>query len=366
MNLKPRITRAVVSAGLGVALSLGATPFAFAETGASNTPVEGEAANPGYTAQVQGSSKGDTKLYVIGTQDDLTTSEGSVTENVKVSIPVAIHYVADSEGNLHGPSDGVAKFVNHTKLGAVHVSKIAVQNAGDARIGLDSNDLTSDQMSFFVTPTPGTSDKDGAGFTADVDDAGNTKTGTQDQLGAYVSETGDVIRKDPTHKNEWNIAQNNGALALNGLTGRIGGFDHMDPSTDYQAGTIHWTVRAGTRAQADAKDATVSIHFNSNNGANADCVPLADQYVQVLKEDASGTFVADEAALQTAIARGADDLEAPKAHTNADGSVTSYAFAGWNTKADGSGKTIKTVGDLGAAASIAGTVQEVYAIFAEA
>lgn len=365
MTGRVRVARAAIAAGLGAAMVVGPYTPAFAQAGAADTPVVGESANPEYMRQVEGESTGDTKLYVIGKQDDLTTSEGSVTENIKVSIPVAIHYVADSEGNLVGPSDNVVKFVNHTSLGSVHVSKIAVQNSGDAEIVVDSDDLEDDQMSFFITPQVGTSDAQGSSFTPT-----SGQTGTQDELGNYSNKT-HAQAINPTNKGDWNIAQKNGALALNGLTGRIGGFDSVDPSTDYQAGTIHWTVRAGTRAQADVKDATVTIHYNSNNGSNANCVPVGDQSVQVLQTDALPNAVALSSGMDTVLSAGASSVTPPPSHTNADGSVTSYVFSGWNTKADGSGTTVRKVSDLASvqgdanakAASLAGTVQEVYAIF---
>lgn len=359
-----KVARAAVAASLGAVLVAGSAVPAFAEVGAADTPVPGESANVGYTSQVRGESNGDTKLYVIGRQDDLTTSEGSVTENVRVSIPVAIHYVADERGNLVGPADNVVKFVNHTKLGSVHVSKIAVQNSGDARIVADSDALANDEMSFFVRPVAGVSDDAGASFTPAAAQ-GEPAGGTIDQLGTYADKAhGEGI--DPTHRDEWDIAQKNGALALNGLTGRIGGFGKLDPSTDYQAGTIHWTVRAGTRAQADEKDASVTIHYNSNDGSNAGCVPVADQKVRVLQTNALPNKVADAEGLATPVHAGAADVVAPHAVTHADGSETTYRFKGWNTRADGTGTWVATVSDMGSAAELAGTVQELYAVFEEA
>lgn len=363
-----RVTRAAVAAGLGVMMAWVPLAPAFAQTGANDVPVVGESANPEYTNQVGGESTGDTKLYVIGKQDDLATSEGSITQNVKVSIPVAIHYVADSQGNLVGPSDDVVKFVNHTRLGAVHVSKIAVQNSGDASIVMDGENLGNDQMSFFVQPVQGQSDETGSTFTRGTATEGNESDyvaiGEIDQLGNYASRDHDNA-KDPTHKGDWNVAQGHGALALNGLTGRIGGFGKLDASTDYQAGTIHWTVRAGTRAQADQRDATLTIHYNSNDGTNAGCVPVADQKVQVLMVDQLPDIVPNEEELAKPLARGASDVVAPKSYTRADGTVVNYAFKEWNTQADGQGTTVAKVGDLGTAQSLAGAVMEVYAIFEE-
>lgn len=369
MTRPSNVARTAVAAGLGAVLTLVPAMPAWAEPGSADTPVEGETANPEYEAQVQGESAGDTKLYVIGSQDDLTTSEGSVTENVKVSIPVAIHYVADSEGNLTGPSNNVVKFVNHTNVGAVHVSKIAVQNAGGAQIVPGGTALANDEMSFSVRPVQGQSDESGSTFTAGAATEGTgddfVLTGAKDDLGNYANKThGEAV--NPQNKGDWNIAQKHGALALNDLSGKIGGFDAVDAATDTQVGTVHWTVRAGTRAQADKKDASVTVHFNSNNGSNANCVPVADQRVEVLQAGSLPNQVANEEGLTTPLSAGASDVTAPKSHTNPDGTVTTYHFVEWNTAADGSGTTVSTIGDLGSASELAGTVQEVYAIFAAA
>ena len=367
MLRRKNVTKTAVAAGLGAILSLVPSAPAWAEPGSANTPVEGESANPEYEAQLRGESTGDTKLYVIGSQDDLTTSEGSVTENIKVSIPVAIHYVADSQGNLVGPSNNVVKFVNHTNLGAVHVSKIAVQNAGEARIVSSAGQLANDEVSLSIRPVQGQSDESGASFTPGAATEGATDefnlTGSADELGTYASKThGEAV--NPKNKDDWNIAQKHGALALNDLTGKIGGFDAIDAATDTQIGTIHWTVRAGTRMQADKKDASVTVHFNSNNGSNANCVPIGDQRVEVLDSASLPNRVEKEGALATPLSAGAQDVSAPKSHTNPDGTVTSYRFAGWNTAADGSGTAVSTIGDLGSASELAGTVREVYAIYA--
>lgn len=355
------VGRLAITAGLGLALAAGPYAVAYAEPGAANTPVEGEYASPSYRSQVNGESTGDTKLYVIGTQDNLTTSEAAADENIKVSIPVAIHYVADSEGNLTGPSDNMVKFVNHTKLGSVHVSGIAVENAGDARIAPDADNLEDDQMSFFVRPVAGMSDEAGSTFVPTELPEGTPAT-QRDQLGNYASNAHGA-EQSPANKNDWNIAQKHGALALNNLTGRIGGFKKIDPSTDYRVGAIHWTVRAGTRSQADKRDASVTIHYNSNNGSNVGCVPVEDQTVEVLQSSQLPNVQINDAGMDTALARGASDVTPPNPVLQADGSSVSYGFVGWNTQANGSGTFVSKVSDLGSAQDLAGTVQEVYAIY---
>lgn len=400
MNVKK--ARSAILAGLGFALAIGPVAPALAETkaqGNSDDPVIGEYANPEFDEQVSGTSEGDTKLYIIGKQDDLTTSEGSITEQVKVSIPVAIHYVAeidaDGNGQLVGPSNDVVKFVNHTKLGAVHISKIQVD--GTKSGNTEVNDITlatnvgtvNDRMSFNMQPVQGQSDDSGerfvpvTAFAAAENSAYKQAYETQlaenlqqdqfvdgslDELGNYSTTTNGEntagVPINPINKNDWNILQKNGALGLNSLTGKIGGFSKIDPSTDYPAGVIHWTVRAGTRKQADTKDATVTIHFNSNNGSNKDCVPVADQKVVVLNVDKLPVREDLAAGLNTAITAGTG-VEGPKTVTNADGTVTTYTFKEWRTSPDrNSGAKISKISDLGTSASeIAGKTFEVYAIY---
>lgn len=353
-----RVARAAMAAGLGLAMVLGPIPTALADAGGTNTPVPGEYANPEFTKQQTAESKGDTKLYITGVQDDLTTSEGSVTENIKVTIPVAIHYVADTEGNLRGPSDNTVKFVNNTKLGAVHVSKIAVESAEGAKIVGKNDALGADQMVFSVQPVQGTWDEQNKAFNK-TDVAEETAI---DDLGYYSTDDGSAA-KDPKKTREWDIAGNHGALALNHLTGRIGGFSAIDSGTDYQAGTIHWTVRAGTRAQADKRDATVTVHFNANNGSNKDCVPIEDLTAVVYRVDSLPEKVVDESELRKPIQRDAADVMPPIVHVEPDGTSTTKHFAYWADSPDG-GRQIGKFSDLGRdAEAIAGKTFELYAIY---
>lgn len=373
-------SQAAIVAGLGLAMALAPVAPAFADTadpdaGKIDTPVVGEYSNPDYETQVDGRSDGDTSLYVIGQQSDgdLTTSEGAVDENVKVSIPVAIHYVADTEGNLVGPSDNVVKFVNHTKLGAVHVSKIAVENTSPAHIVKENDvDGQNDYMSLNIRPMQGQSDVTGSDVTEWVDFSSYEMTAWQgnrddfvdgtlggDELGNYVTtinhetgerggytETGNRPSDDtesvgtwldPTDPNAWNIAQKEGALILNDLDGTIGGFGSMNPATDTKAGTIHWMVRAGTRAQADAKDTSMTLHFNSNNGSNANCTPVGDQTMQIMTYDGTKQklVMREDASLAgTNVLRAGTDVTAPRTVTNADGTQTTYTFQGWSIYPD--------------------------------
>jgi hypothetical protein len=352
-----RVARAAMAAGLGLAMALGPIPTALADTGGTNTPVPGEYANPEFTKQQTAESKGDTKLYITGVQDDLTTSEGSVTENIKVTIPVAIHYVADTEGNLRGPSDNTVKFVNNTKLGAVHVSKIAVESAEGTEIKTVSDVLDADQMRFAMQPVRGFWDEQNKAFKK----ANVSQAAMIDDLGNYVPD-GSTIAKDPKRTKEWDIAANHGALALNHLTGEIGGFNTINPSTDYQAGTIHWTVRAGTRAQADERDATVTIHFNANAGSNKNCVPIKDQAVAIFDVDEMPKKVVNLTNYDTEIQRGATDVTPPIVYVESDGTSTTKSFAYWAESPSG-GRRIGKISDLGDAEAIAGKTFELYAIY---
>ncbi len=352
-----RIAQAAIAAGLGISMTLGSIPLAFADP----------ADEPGLaaaTTQSKSESQGETKLYVISEQDDLTTSEGAANENIRVSIPVAIHYVANANGTLVGPSDNVVKFVNHTKLSAVHVSKIDVEATGNAKIKVDGSNVTlgKDEMSFYMQPVPGTSNEAGTSFTPAKDGNGSAIVGDLDQLGNYV-DNGSGTSQNLTDKGDWNITGDHGALALNHLTGRVGQFDKVNAATDYQVGTVHWTVRAGTREQSDARDASVTVHFNASTGSNANGVPIPDQTVQVLDAAQLPTISEDRVGLATAISATAANVTPPKSTKNVDGTTISYVFKEWNTKADGTGTKVTTISNLGAAADIAGTTQEVYAIF---
>lgn len=357
MLYRTRVARAAMSAGLGLAMALGPVPAAFADVGAADTPVPGEYASPGFTDQSGAESTGDTKLYIIGSQNDLTTSEGSKTENIKVTIPVAIHYVADTEGNLYGPSDNTVKFVNNTKLGAVHVAKIAVEQGIGSEIKTVGSALSADQMRFTMRPVQGTLDEESGQFTKTE----GVAAGTLDDLGAYVV-TGDESAKDVKKTKEWDIAPDHGALALNSLTGKIGGFNAIDPCTDYQAGTIHWTVRAGTRAQADKRDASVTIHYNANDGANKDCVPIADQVVEVYDVGEMPQKVINATNYNLFIQPDGNDVTPPLAQAAADGTVTTKSFVGWAKSPNGDGR-VQKISDLGSAADIAGKTFELYAIY---
>ena len=99
------VARGAVSAGLALAMALSGVVPALAET-----------------------SSGQTNLYVEVKESSLTTPEG-YGEQMRVTIPVAINYVADETGALTGPADGATQIVNGTRTGAVHVARIGVTPA---------------------------------------------------------------------------------------------------------------------------------------------------------------------------------------------------------------------------------------------
>lgn len=350
----------VIAAGLGLSLAWGTTAVAFAEgssdSGSASSLPAGEYANSQYGGQ-NGASTGDTRLYIVGKQNDLTTDEGSTDEQIKVSIPVAIHYVADNEGNLYGPADNNVMLVNHTTTGAVHVSKIGVTaSTGVTIVNGAGNANTNDKVALTMTPVRGTLAESGGTKTFSAAENG---TGQADQLGSYAN-----AAKDPTYKNDWDIAQTNGAVALNELTGKIGGFGTIDPATDYQVGTVNWTVRSGTRAAADTKDTSVTIRFRTNGGFVMDGRSLDQQVVPVLDSAALPNQVAlSDNVLSTALISGTGVLGK---RVIVGGGETTVSFKEWNTKADGQGQTVATIADLesgATAASLAGKTFVLYAIY---
>ncbi|MBR3384435.1 MAG: hypothetical protein IKG69_04410 [Atopobiaceae bacterium] len=213
------IAQKAVAAGLGLAMALGtiAPSVALADNG------------------------GQTNLYVESQQSDTTTHEGAEDENIKVVLPVAISYVADTEGNLTGPSDNSVKIKNNTQLGSVHVSKIRVTPETDVTVVGTANDADqNDEVYLHMKPGSGT----------DV------------ALSSFLTEAA-------PKRGDWDIAQQ-GELAINSLTGKIGGFGELDPSTKEKLATVHWTVAAGTAQQAAFNADQLLIHRVYPNGIISD------------------------------------------------------------------------------------------------
>lgn len=213
------IARKAVAAGLGIAMALGtiAPSVALADNG------------------------GQTNLYVIASDDDTTTHEGAADENIKVVLPVAINYVADTEGNLTGPSNNTVKIKNNTQLGSVHVSKIRV--TPETGVSVVANAAAADENDeVYLNMKPG--------------------SGTDISLASFLTEAA-------PKRGDWDIAQQS-ELALNSLTGKIGGFGQLDPSTKSQIATVHWTVASGTAQQAARSADQLLIHRVYPNGMISD------------------------------------------------------------------------------------------------
>lgn len=204
-------TRKAVAAGLGLAMALGtvAPVVALAE------------------------STGQTNFYVTASGDDITTHEGAEDENIKVVLPVAINYVADAEGRLTGPSDDTVKIKNNTVLGSVRVSKIQAMPAYGMTI-VESRAEADSDGDVYLTMRPG--------------------NGQEVSLASHLEES------EPANPGQWSIAQK-GELALNGLTGKIGGFGNVDPSTKTQLASVFWTVAPGTASQVATNAQRITIHY---------------------------------------------------------------------------------------------------------
>lgn len=352
MYKRDGIMRAVVSAGLGIALVLQPVANALAE-GSSQDPglPAGEYASPDYAdaAAANKESTGDTRLYVTSKKDALTASEGSVDSQMRVSVPVAIHYVADTTGSLVGPSNDTVKFVNNTPLGTVHVSGIQVDSSPNVEIVNYSAGMTDGQMSFAVRPV-----------SKEAGEGAAPSQGTIDQLGNYAAEKGG----SPIKKNEWNIPGSGGTLALNDLTGFVKGFGAISPDTDTQVGVVHWTVRLGTREHADELDRSVTLRYHLNGGTLPEGVTLEDRTISVLNLDNEGNFVAREEAGDENLAALQEGRIIPPKELNDDGTLTNLKFYGWSTSPTGKFAIDKLYVLNENPATLAGTVQNLYAIYA--
>jgi hypothetical protein len=351
MYKRDGIMRAVVSAGLGIALVLQPVANALAE-GSSQDPglPAGEYASPDYAdaAAANKESTGDTRLYVTSKKDALTASEGSVDSQMRVSVPVAIHYVADTTGSLVGPSNDTVKFVNNTPLGTVHVSGIQVDSSPNVEIVNYSAGMTDGQMSFAVRPV-----------SKEAGEGAAPSQGTIDQLGNYAAEKGG----SPIKKNEWNIPGSGGTLALNDLTGFIKGFGAISPDTDTQVGVVHWTVRLGTREHADEIDRSVTLRYHLNGGTLPEGVTLEDYPIDVMTIDGEGNTIPNEVRLNAPVATTQQQQIIPPSQTATDGTREEMKLVGWSLTPDGS-TPVKMLKDIGTLESLAGTVQNLYAIYA--
>lgn len=256
------IAQKAVAAGLGLAMALGsiAPSVAIADSG------------------------GDTSLYVVADDQGITTPEGAEDENIKVVIPVAISYVADTQGNLTGPSDGTVAIKNNTQLGSVHVSKIQVTPEENVTLATTAAAANEDDE-VYLTMTPG--------------------SGNAISLANFQTEA--APRSD-----QWDIAQAS-ELELNGLTGKIGGFDELDPATKSKLATVHWTVAAGTAVQAQQAASRFVIHRVIPGGSLPDIVitsqsPNQDVGAGYTWKTAGGTSVPGTGYAQNAAPAGATEI----------------------------------------------------------
>ncbi len=249
--------RMAVTAGLGVVLALFSPMAAMAEEAraeaaaqdaASGAAKAGEASvgrdEGGQGGSALPSSKGETKLYVVADSSALTTPEGpdpedpdGLLDQIRVTVPVAIHYTADSAGSLSGPRDNIIKFSNNSTL-PVHIASASVSDGGGATIVTKTQEEQAegegraDSIWLSLTNSNG-----------DVIDLGEYKSERALRAGKWN------IARSSKPTGEGRMADDANKLYLNGLKGRISGFGALDPATDTQVGEIHWTVRPGSNCE---------------------------------------------------------------------------------------------------------------------
>ena len=186
-----------------------------------------------------------THLYLIANDENLAnnnTVEYNQT-NAKVQVPVAINYVAQANGNITGPADEAAQIRNFSGF-PVNVANIKV-NAGTNVTLVNTAEAadTADEIYLQMKPNSGTT----------VAMADFTASATE-----VTSGQADGTGKRPDAGTEWNIAAavsgvgTSSAVAsvlnLNSLSGKIGGFNLLNPAAQQEIGQIEWTVKAGTYA----------------------------------------------------------------------------------------------------------------------
>ncbi len=218
----------VVAAGLGVALA--ASPVAaMAET---SKEAEGR----------PGESYGQTQLTVRADGTDLTTPEGEneTLDQVRVTIPVKIDFVAKSDGELIGPNDKKVKFSNNSTM-PVHVASAKVTSAEGTRIATAEEERAAEAK--------GEADVIYLGLTNSKGDA--IDLGRYEGDGAALKEGAWDIARSPKQDGKAREGDSVNKLYLNKLGGRISGFGKLDPARQTQVGQIHWTVRPGIAKAAN-------------------------------------------------------------------------------------------------------------------
>jgi hypothetical protein len=101
-------------------------------------------------------STGRTNLYVTAGDDDITAPEGAQGANIRVTIPVAISYVADTEGNLVGPDDDTVLIANNSDAFDVHVSSIRVVPEEGVTVSGSRSVSGADEVYLEMMPDAGT------------------------------------------------------------------------------------------------------------------------------------------------------------------------------------------------------------------
>lgn len=218
----------VVAAGLGAALA--ASPVAaMAET---SKEAEGR----------PGESYGQTQLTVRADGTDLTTPEGEneTLDQVRVTIPVRIDFVAKSDGELKGPKDNEVKFSNNSTM-PVHVASAKVTSAEGTRIATAEEERAAEAK--------GEADVIHLGLTNSKGDA--IDLGRYAGDGAALKEGAWDIARSPKQDGKAREGDSVNKLYLNKLGGRISGFGKLDPARQTQVGQIHWTVRPGIAKAAN-------------------------------------------------------------------------------------------------------------------
>lgn len=270
---------------------------------------------------------GETKLYLRHDQYVNVTNEDALqASRLAVTIPVGIHFVLDHSCDIHGPADHTVMFVNKMQTSSVHVSGIAVLDTSDADIvtrsafeaGSSSMGMTgSSKMWLRMCPDVGTIDTG----SFELKHAGGT-----DEFGAYVGDEA----KNPTNKHDWDMAPGD-VIALDSLGGRTstdGVYSKISAAEDVQIGSVRWTVRVGTRSEADMRDASVVLRFNANGGTYLTNATLQDESIQVLDTEALPERVVAETIEEPVLPSGEGVLEL-RTFNRQTSSVQTKQFEGW-------------------------------------
>ena len=341
---------------LSLALACGAvSPLpAVAEETENQTLPHGDYSKDGYELNCTGTGTGETKLYLRHDQYVSVVNEGAVNEEqLVVSIPVGIHFVMGRTGRIVGPSDGKVKFANKMQTSSVHVSGIAVSSTEGVEIVESSEHMPNNSGRLFIRMRPDKMREDGNKLTT-------TQTGTLDEFGAYSG----TEAKSPRHKDEWNLEPGE-YLVLDSLAGNANPFGlkgRVNTADDVQIGSVFWTVRLGTRQDADLRDASVTIRFHPNGGAYTGTETLEDMSIRVLNVDALPEIVPDEDQMATDIPSGAGILAMRM--TDMGLNVVSLPFEGWYLD-ETCKEPFEGLESLGDAEEIAGKTFTLYAGYEE-